>query len=248
MNGAVLYSILSVLIISLISFVGLLFIGIRQDKLKKILIYLISFSAGALLGDAFIHLLPETISNGFTTTYALFILLGILIFFGLEKIVKWQHCHMPVNKQHVHSLAYMNIIGDSLHNFLDGIIIAASYLINLQAGIATTIAVLFHELPQEIGDFGVLIYSGLKKKKALIVNFLTALTAVLGAAITLLLQNSIENLNIYLTLIAIGGFIYIASSDLIPELHKETKISISIMQIVAFILGVLVMIALLALG
>lgn len=249
MNQVWFYSLVSVVIVSFISFAGIFTLSIKSERLKTILIYLISFSAGALLGDAFMHLLPDIIeAAGFTIKVSLSVLLGILLFFILEKIIHWRHCHMPIDeKEHVHPFAYINLFGDALHNFLDGIIIASSYLINTQTGIATTIAVILHEIPQEIGDFGVLLHGGFSKGKALWLNFLTALTAVLGAVSTLWLTSLISNLESYLVPIAAGGFIYIASSDLIPELHKETKVSKSLIQILSFVLGITIMALLLLL-
>ena len=243
------YTLVSVFLISLISFIGILTFSLKTEKLKAILIYFISFSAGALLGDAFIHLLPEIVrDNGFTLQISLSLLSGILIFFALEKIIHWQHCHMPITKEHAHPFAYMNLVGDGLHNFIDGLIIGASYLINIQVGIATTIAVILHEIPQEIGDFGVLLHGGFSKARALTLNFLTALLAIAGAIIALWLGSLSENITTFLIPFAAGGFIYIAGSDLIPELHKETSIRISIFQLAAFILGILIMVSLLGLG
>jgi zinc and cadmium transporter len=248
MNQVWLYSLVSVFFVSLISLIGILTLGMKIEKLKIILIYLISFSAGALFGDAFIHLLPEVIEKGgFGVLSAVYILSGILMFFILEKFVHWQHCHMPITKTHVHSFAYMNLVGDALHNFIDGLIIAASYIVSIPVGIATTIAVLLHEIPQEIGDFGVLIYGGFSKAKALGLNFLTALTAVIGTMVGLLINNLVSDIEIFLIPLAIGGFLYIAGSDLIPELHKETDIKKSFIQILCFILGILIMLSLLLL-
>jgi len=244
MNEVWLYSILSVVIVSLVSLIGIFALSIRVEKLKKILILLLAFSAGALMGDAFIHLIPEIVNEaGFGLNVALYVLSGILLFFILEKVIHWQHCHMPITKNHVHPFAKMNLLGDSLHNFIDGLIIAASYMINIPTGIATTIAVIVHEIPQEIGDFGVLLHGGYTKGKALLLNFGTALIAVLGAVVALSL-GGIEGIEVILTGIAAGGFIYIAGSDLIPELHKETAVSKSIGQLIAFVLGILVMVAL----
>lgn len=237
------YTLVSVLLVSLISFIGLFTLSIKQKNLKRFLIYLISFSAGALLGDAFIHLLPETIEIGFTVFTSLYILSGIGIFFVLEKVIHWRHCHADLlEENHIHAFAYTNLIGDGLHNFLDGIIIASSYLASIPVGIATTIAVIFHEIPQEIGDYGVLIHGGFTKSKALLLNFLTAIFAVLGATLTLLVTKASENAHSILVPISIGGFIYIAGSDLIPELHKHSdKISKSLLQLISFALGILVM-------
>ena len=211
------YSIASVIIVSLISVVGILALAIKEKLLKDILIYFVSFSAGALFGDVFIHLLPETIEEyGFGLNISLAILAGIAISFLLEKIICWRHCHLPINKNHVHRFAYMNLFGDFFHNLLDGLSIAISYLINIPVGIATTIAVILHEIPQEIGDFGVLLHGGFSKKKAIIYNFLTATSAIIGAFIGLTLNLYIQNISSFLIPFAAGNFIYIAGSDLIP--------------------------------
>ena len=245
-----LYSIVSVFLVSLISFSGALTLAIKKEKLKDLLIYFVSFSAGALLGDVFIHLLPEVLKeyNQSISLIFIFVLVGILSSFILEKIICWRHCHLPITKNHIHPFAWMNLWGDFFHNIIDGLTIAASYLLNTGAGIATTLAVVFHEIPQEIGDFGVLLHGGFKVKKALFLNFLTALSAVIGAVISLLLNNRIEHLTLFLAPFAAGNFIYIASSDLIPELHKETAIKKGIIQIVTFLLGVGVMYGLLLFG
>ncbi len=243
-----LYSLVSVIIVSLISFAGVLTLSFKHEKLKKVLIYMVSFSAGALLGDAFIHLLPEIVEeSGFTLQVSIYLLLGIAISFIIEKVVHWRHCHLPTSREHPHPFAVMNLFGDALHNFIDGLIIGASYLVSIPVGIATTLAVILHEIPQEIGDFGVLLHGGFSKSKALFFNFLTALTAILGVVIALILSNSVENLTTFLIPFAAGGFIYIAGSDLIPELHKEVSLKSSILQLVLFILGILVMMALLLL-
>lgn len=235
------YSLLSVALVSLISLIGIFTLSIKVEKLKSFLIYMLAFSAGALFGDAFIHLLPEMTKNGLLLSTSLYVLLGIVIFFVLEKVIHWQHCHMPISKEHVHTFAYTNLIGDMLHNFIDGLIIGASYLVNASTGVATTLAVALHEIPQEIGDFGVLLHAGFSKKKALLLNFLTALTAILGAVVALWLSGTIGEIQNVLVPIAAGGFIYIAGSDLIPELHKETKAGKSLLQLFAFILGIAVM-------
>ena len=236
-----LYSLISVVIVSLISLIGVWTLSIKTERLKTILIYLLAFSAGALFGDAFIHIFPEIGKGGFSIFSSLFVLSGIGLFFVIEKFIHWQHCHMPITEEHAHPFAYMNLIGDGLHNFIDGSIIAASFLVNIPLGVATTLAVILHEIPQEIGDFGVLLHGGFSKGKALWLNFLTALTAIIGAVITLIVGRSVENVSSFLLPIAAGGFIYIAGSDLIPELHKETEVKRSFMQLIAFLLGIGVM-------
>ena len=242
------YTLVSVLIVSSISFLGLLTLSIKIDKLKKILLYMVSFSAGALFGDVFIHLLPEIIEEvGFGLNISIYVMMGIGFSFVIEKFIHWRHCHIPHSKEHIHPFAMMNLFGDGVHNFIDGIIIGASYLASIPVGIATTIAVILHEIPSEIGDFGVLLHGGFSKGKALFYNFVTALTAIIGAVISLVISSYVENLTTFLIPFAAGGFIYIAGSDLIPELHKEVKVEKSLLQFIAIILGVLVMLALLLL-
>lgn len=240
------YTLISVFIVSLISLVGILTLSLKTSTLKKCLIYLVSFSAGALLGDVFIHLLPEIVEeNGFGFSISIFILSGILFSFIIEKIIQWRHCHHPTSKEHPHPFAIMNLIGDFFHNFLDGLIIGISYLASVPLGIATTVAVILHEIPQEIGDFGVLLHGGFSKAKALFLNFVTALSAVVGAVVSFILAANVENALIFLIPFAAGNFLYIASSDLIPELHKYNFTTKgSILQLFTIILGILVMMAL----
>jgi len=234
-----LYSIISVLIISLISLIGIFTLWIKVEKLKKILIYLVSFSAWWLLWDAFIHLLPEIVEeNWFTIQISFFVLSWILFGLITEKIIHRNHCHMPITKTHIHPFAYMNLVWDIVHNFIDWLIIWASYLISIPTWIATSMAVLLHEIPQEIWDFGVLIHWWFSKKKALLVNFLTALTAILWVIIALSLSNYWENLTKFLVPFAAWSFIYIAWSDLIPELHKENKLPQWLLQILCFLLWI----------
>lgn len=240
-----LYTLLSVIIVSLISLVGVFAFAISAEKLKKVLIYLVSFAAGTLLGDAFIHLIPEAFSEiENTVLLSLSILTGILTFFVMEKFLHWRHCHEVACDDHPHPFSYVLLVGDVLHNFIDGLIIAASYLVSIPVGIATTLAVIFHEIPQEIGDFGSLLYAGFKKTKALLFNFLTALTAILGAIFVLALNINDGSLTKLLVPFAAGGFIYIASSDLIPELHKDTEPKKSFWQLAFFVLGIALMLAL----
>ena len=139
----------------------------------------------------------------------------------------------------------MNLIGDGFHNFLDGLIIGASYLVSIPVGTATTVAVVLHEIPQEIGDFGVLIHGGFSKARAMFFNFLSAVFAIFGAFVSLLVSGYIENIQAFIVPMAIGGFIYIAGSNLIPELHKEFTVKKAIIELITFALGIFVMVALL---
>ncbi len=240
------YAICSVVLVGLISFVGLFTLAMKTKHLKSILLYLVSFSAGAMFGDAFIHLLPEVVEkNGFGLFTSASILGGIVFFFVMEKVIHWRHCHHTTDHNHVHPFAVMNLVGDGVHNFLDGLIIGVSYLVSLPVGIATTIAVILHEIPQEIGDFSVLIHGGFTKAKALFLNVVTGMVALLGTIVALLVSEQIGWLTSFLIPFAAGGFIYIAGSDLIPELHKETKTWKSFWQLVAFVAGILVMLLLL---
>jgi zinc and cadmium transporter len=244
-----LYTLISVFIVSLISLVGVFFLGIKHEKLNKILIYLVSLSAGTLLGDAFIHLIPEAyekIAN--KNLPALFILSGIMAFFVLEKIIHWRHCHKVACEEHPHPFSYVILFGDAAHNFIDGMIIAAGFLINIQVGTATSIAVICHEIPHEIGNFGSLIYGGFSRGKALFFNFLSALFAILGAVLVLAINTDMIDLAKFLVPFAAGGFIYIASVDFIPELKKHESIKKSLSQIGFFILGIGIMLGLVLVG
>ncbi len=242
-----LYSIISVILVSILSLVGVFTLAFKDHHLKNSLLFLVSFSAGALFGDAFIHLIPEAFENSSGIKISLYILFGITLFFILEKFIQWRHCHIPTSKNHPHPFAFMNLIGDSLHNFIDGLVIGGSYLVNIPLGITTTLAVVLHEIPQEIGDFGVLLHSGLKKTKALFYNFLSAILAIFGAILAILVGANINEFSIFLIPFTAGGFIYIAGSDLLPELQKEVKPLRSFVQFAAFILGIIIMLALLLL-
>jgi zinc and cadmium transporter len=216
-----------------------------MDVLKKILLFLVSLSAGALLGGAFFHLIPEaTEEAGCTLAIATFILSGILTFFVLEKIICWRHCHVPTSEEHPHPFAFMNLIGDAFHNFIDGMIIAGTFLVSIPLGISTTVAVIFHEIPQEIGDFGVLVHGGFSRFKALMLNFASALTAVLGATMVLALNVRVEAVGSFLVPFTAGGFIYIASSDLMPEMKKDIRPLNSMIQIFFLLLGLGIMFSL----
>jgi zinc and cadmium transporter len=228
---------------------GILSLMLNEARLRKILLYMVSFSAGSLFGDAFIHLIPEAIEvNASGTLVSGFIIFGILASFGVERFLQWRHCHIPTSTEHPHSFAYMNLFGDAVHNLIDGLIIGGSYLVSIEIGIATTLAVVFHEIPQEIGDFGVLIYGGFNKRKALWLNFLTALTAIAGALIAIILGSVLEGFIPLLVPFAAGNFIYIAGSDLIPEIRKDMpQPKKAAMQMISIVLGVAVMMLLLLL-
>ncbi len=240
--STLLWIILATIFVSLIAFIGIITLFFKEKLLKKILLFLIALSAGALMGGAFLHLIPEAIEEFTSETVFISVLLGFVLFFLIEKILHWRHCHE--GECPIHTFAYINLFGDSVHNFLDGLIIASGFIIDIKLGIITTLAIALHEIPQEIGDFGVLVYAGFKKMKALLFNFLTALTAILGGLIGFFLSNYTSNLAMFLVPFAAGGFIYIAASDLIPEIRKETQIKKSALVFITFIIGILIMYAL----
>ena len=233
------YIILTTFAIALIAFIGIFTLAMKEHLLNKILLVLVSLSAGALMGGAFLHLLPEAVEKSEGTDIFLFVLVGFLLFFVIEKVLHWRHCHK--GKCDVHTFHYMNLIGDSVHNFIDGLIISASFIISIPLGFTTTIAIAAHEIPQEIGDFGVLIYGGFEKKKAIVLNFIVALTVVAGGVVGYFISKSIEQVAVYLLPFAAGGFIYIAATDLVPEIKKELDIKKSMATIFVFICGVLIM-------
>jgi zinc and cadmium transporter len=247
--NAWIYSLASAFIVSAVSLIGVFSISVNLEKLKTFVFYMISFSAGALLGDALIHLLPEAVEkNGFGLPVASSVLFGILAMFFVEKIIHWRHCHIPTSSAHPHPFAIINLLGDTAHNFIDGLIIGASYLINSHTGIATVVAIILHEIPQEVGDFSVLIHGGFSRRKAIFYNFITALTAFLGVVLSLVVGSSIERITLFLIPFAAGSFIYIACSDLIPEMHKEASLAKGMIQLLLIMLGMVVMFLLLLVG
>jgi len=242
------FAISSSIIISLISFIGAVSLLMSESLFKKILLIFVAFSAGSLIGGAFLHLLPEGLEKlgNYNLTF-LITIIGLTLFFIMEKFLFWHHCHKG-GKCDVHSFTYMNLIGDGVHNFIDGIIIGVSFYVDIKLGIATSIAIIFHEIPQELGDFGVLIYGGMKKAKALFLNFISATTAILGTVIGFFFSSHATGFANFLMPFAAGGFIYIASSDLIPELHRQIDTKKSLISILFFVIGICFMYILKILG
>lgn len=248
----------SVFIVSLVSLVGIAAFSLREVLLRRALFALIGLAAGALLGDAIIHLIPESLEAiGDERLFGVSVLGGIVAFFILEKVLRWHHAHHGAEEEHegheqyetgshdtkVH-LAPMVIIADGLHNMIDGAVIAASFLVSPALGFATTLAVFLHEIPQEISDYALLIHSGYSRGKALFFNFLSGLTALVGAGVVLIIGDSIESLGAYAAAVTAGAFIYLAASDLIPELNKSASVRRSTIEISAFLIGITLMLAL----
>lgn len=240
-----LYTLTSVLVVSLLSLIGLLLLFLKPERLTQVVMLLVSLSAGTMLGDAALHLLPEAAEkDGENLRVWLWFLGGLLVFFTLEKLIHWHHCHNPEECEHEKTLGLMNLVGDGLHNFIDGAVIAGSFMISAPLGLATTIAVVAHEIPQEIGDLGVLLHAGYSRARALAFNLFSALTAFLGALLTLSIGARIENFSQYILPFTAGGFIYIAAADLIPELKKHPAPAKTLEQLAGIIAGVLMMLLL----
>lgn len=240
MSQILINSLLSAFIISALSLVGVFGFFVNEKLFKKISLFFVAFSTGALLGGAFLHLLPEAIVDVDSLNPYLYLLAGIILFFGLEKLLKWHHCH-DQDDCDIYTFTYMSLIGDGIHNFIDGLIIVAAFNVSFEVGLATTIAVASHEIPQELSDFGVLVHGGFSRIKALMWNFLSAITAVIGVVVGYVLINNIENMSLILLPFAAGGFIYISMSDLIPELHKENNLKKSLIYFMIFMIGLVFM-------
>lgn len=241
------YSFIASILVSLVSLVGVVLLSFGTKQVEKYLSLLVAFSAGTLLGDAFLHMIGESLGGvGYDSTAALSILGGFIFSFIIERFVHWHHCH--TGQEHKHRLATMNLVGDSIHNLLDGFAIAVSFAVSLPVGIATTLAIILHEIPQEMGDFAVLLYSGFSKRKAIIFNLVTALTAVVGVGIGLVAISAFQSIEKQLLLFAAGNFIYIAATDIMPELNRHEGIRRGIAHLIAILAGIGVMYLLLRLG
>jgi zinc and cadmium transporter len=226
-------------VISLVSLIGVVFIALKEDTIQNLLLILVGLAAGGLMGGALFHLLPESLEHAKSMTVFLYTGLGFVLFFLLERVFFWRHCHDE--NCDVHAFTYLSILGDGVHNFFDGVTIAVSFSLGLNLGLFAALAIILHEIPQEIGDFAILVYGGFSKLRALFLNFLTACTAIIGALVGFFFTNYAANLSSVLLPFAAGGFLYIASSDLIPELHKERDFKKSNLSFFFFLLGLSVM-------
>lgn len=226
---------------SLVSLIGISVLFFKEKILNKILLFLVGLSAGTMMGGAFLHLLPEAIdefgAEGGVLPYLL-ALCGFIIFFIVEKFLHWRHCHKK--NCEVHSFGYMNIVGDGIHNFIDGLILAATFLADEKLGLIALLMIILHEAPQEMSDFGVLLFSGFKKVKALLFNYISAAMVIAGGMFGYFF-GAADGFVKYLLSFAAGGFIYIAASDLLPEIKKETKPSRFLPSFIMFVIGILLM-------
>ena len=239
--GVWVYPIISVLLVSFTSLIGVLLLFHGGELGNDRLMGLVALSAGGLLGGAFLHLIPEAYGEFPSSSVSLYLLFGVFASYLLEMVIGWRHCHIPTSDDHPHTFAYVNLVGDAVHNFIDGLIIGGAYMSSVTLGVSTTLAVTLHEIPQELGDFGVLLYAGFKPRKALLFNLASALTAVLGALVALYLGSYAEELTGFLLPFAAGNFVYIAGSDLVPELRDQKDVGKGLVQLGLMCLGVFFM-------
>lgn len=237
MTANFLYMIISVSVVSLLSLVGISLLALSHEAFHRIVFILVALAVGALFGDAFLHLIPEAYGDASRSLQtSLFVLAGILLFFILENFLHWRHQHSDEHEE-IQPFGYLNLVADISHNFIDGLIIGASYLVGLKLGLATSLAVVLHEIPHEFSNFGVLVKSGFSKGKALFLNFVTALAALFGGLLAWQVGGSMEGFIHLLIPLTAGGFIYIAGSDLVPQLHKDVKSLRALLQFLAILAG-----------
>jgi len=231
------YIIISTVVISLASLIGIFFISVKKKLLNRIIINLVTFATGVLLGGALLHLLPEAFEAD--SNAPLWALSGILAFFILEKFLFWRHCHDA--ECNVHPVRYLNLIGDGIHNFIDGAVIAAAFVVNVKLGVTTSILTLAHEIPQEIGDFGILVYGGFSRVKALLYNLISALTCIAGGILAYFFATKAEDVTSILIAFAGGNFLYMALVDLLPEFRKVGTIQGAVPQFLLLCSGIFFM-------
>lgn len=255
------YALGAVAVVSIVSLVGALALSLPGLRSHRFLLLLVAMAAGTLVGDAFFHLVPQAShswEDAGLAAMGVWIVGGFLAFFALEVALRSRHAHLEMideaeslhhadgHASHHHHAAvqpyaWTNLVGDAVHNFLDGAVIAAAFLVDVPLGIATTIAVVIHEVPQELGDFAVLLRAGMGKKKALLFNFGSALLSVLGAVLVLTLPFDAESLEAYVLPLIAGAFLYIAAADLIPELHHHSRGREATALLLAFVVGIALM-------
>ena len=234
-------------VVSAVSLSGLLILSLNPKWLEKHLHILVSFAAGSLFGDAFIHLLPESFARAENPlSVSLLALLGILVFLMVERFIISKHRHGEHEHRGLRPVVFINLISDGVHNFIDGLLIGASFLVSPTLGAATFVAVLLHEIPQEIGDFGILVHGGLSYRKAIAFNLLTAASAILGVVVSLLAGPQFAGYSEAMLPVTAGGFIYIAGSNLVPDLIRQARPGTFIPDILAMAAGVSIMAALAA--
>lgn len=250
-----LYAILASLIVTSISILAIIPLMLKKKISDRLLLFLLSVSVGALLSVVFMDFLPEASSHGYTLGLALSIIGGFVFMLVVEKFIHHEHDthnHSKKTKHGVHSHAYalapINLVGEAIHNFIDGLVIAGAFAINISLGITATISIMLHEIPQEIADFGILLYSGLSRKKAVIFNLLSGASALIGTIVGILLAGKLSWFTSFIIPFAAGNFLYIAASNLVPQLHRNCDPMDSLMHITAIGLGVGIIVLLVLYG
>lgn len=236
---------LATLAVSAISLIGVLTLSIKDRLLHQLLPLFVAFAGGSMLATAFLHAIPEALNEAGPDSVMPLVVAGILIFFFIERFLHWHHHHKhhhPGDKGEEKPTTWLVLIGDGVHNFVDGTVIAASFLASAPLGVLSTLSIIAHEIPQEIGDFSLLVWGGFSKKRALLFNFLSALTAFAGAILTYFLAPMVPGLVAVLLPLAAGNFIYIACVDLVPEMHKERDTRRSLVQLAVFVAGILLVV------
>ncbi len=245
MLQSTLYTLVATILVSLSSFIGIFTISLNERTLHKVLTILVAYSAGTILGAALFDLLPEAVELVDETLVYPIIAFGFVFFLLLERTLYWYHGHGHGHEfQHEgeevpKDFAYLNLLGDFVHNFIDGMIIAASFVNSVTVGVAAAVAVVFHELPQEMGDYGILIYAGIERKRALILNSLAAASVIVGGIFGSFFIGMVENLEGYMVAFSAGAFIFLSASELIPEMHEEHDRWRALIQLAVLILGML---------
>jgi zinc and cadmium transporter len=245
--GSLIWILGSSFAISLIAFIGALTLFLREKLLNKILLILVAFSAGALIGGAFLHLIPEVIIEvGVNEVLILkvfsYLLFGFCIFFMLEQLIRWHHHHTTTHPK-IMPFSYLILVSDGIHNFIDGLVMAASFMVSFQVGAVTALAIALHEIPQEIGDFGILVHGGFERIKALILNYVSAMTVIFGGITGYLVSTWIGGSIVFLLPFAAGTFIYVASTDLIPEILYKESLKKTLIRFFVFLAGIGFMLA-----
>jgi zinc and cadmium transporter len=231
--------VLSGLLMSAIALVGSVTLVLSSETLRKITLPLVAFAAGSLIGGAFLHMIPEGLSRwGGGHGFFLWIVAGFAVFFALEQLLHWRHCHRSVADTR-RPLTYLILLGDGLHNYIGGLAVAGTFLVDIRLGITTWLAAAAHEVPQELGDFAVLIHGGWEKRRALLFNVLSALAFLAGGLTTYFISFRVDVA--FLVPFAAGNFIYIGASDLVPEVNRHEKLANNVIHFLAFCSGLALM-------
>lgn len=230
------------LLMSVIALVGSTTLLLSRETLRRALLPLVAFAAGSLLGGAFFHMLPSALAEmGDATVVFTWLVGGFLVFFAIEQFLHWHHCHRDVAECR-EPLTYLILIGDGLHNFMGGLAVASAFLVDVRLGVTTWVAAAAHEVPQELGDFAVLVHGGWEARRALLFNLLSGLAFLVGSLVA---YGASRQLDVdFLLPLAAGNFIYIAASDLVPEVNRNDSIRHNLLHLAAFSSGLGLLLAL----